>query len=45
MINVVLAVIEHDEKILLIKRERGDFVGLYALPEEKWRKVSILIKR
>ncbi len=35
MINVVLAVIEQEEKIVLVKRERGDFIGLYALPGGK----------
>lgn len=35
MVNVVIAVIAREDKVLLIKRERGDFVGLFALPGGK----------
>lgn len=35
MVNVAIAVIVKEEKVLLIKRERGDFVGLFALPGGK----------
>ncbi len=35
MVNVAIAVIIQEEKILLIKRERGNFVGLYGLPGGK----------
>lgn len=35
MVNVVIAVITNEDKVLLIKRERGDFVGLFALPGGK----------
>lgn len=35
MINVAIAIIVQEEKILLIKRERGDFIGLYGLPGGK----------
>ena len=35
MVNVAIAVIVKEEKVLLIKRERGDFIGLFALPGGK----------
>ena len=35
MINVVIGIITYEDKILLIKRERGDFIGLYGLPGGK----------
>lgn len=35
MINVVIGIINYEDKILLIKRERGDFIGLYGLPGGK----------
>ncbi len=35
MVNVVIAVITREDKVLLIKRERGDFIGLFALPGGK----------
>lgn len=35
MVNVAIAIITNEDKILLIKRERGDFVGLYGLPGGK----------
>ncbi len=35
MVNVVIAVITRGDKVLLIKRERGDFIGLFALPGGK----------
>lgn len=35
MVNAVIAVIANEDKVLLIKRERGDFVGLFALPGGK----------
>lgn len=31
MVNVVLGIIANQEKVILIKRERGDFIGLWAL--------------
>lgn len=41
MINVVIGIITYEDKILLIKRERGDFIGLYGYQEEKSKNVSI----
>lgn len=35
MVNVVLGIIANQEKVILIKRERGDFIGLWALPGGK----------
>ena len=35
MINVVIGIIANEDRILLIKRERGDFRGLYGLPGGK----------
>lgn len=35
MLNVVVGIIANEDKILLIKRERGDFIGLYGLPGGK----------
>lgn len=35
MVNVVLGIIVNQEKVILIKRERGDFIGLWALPGGK----------
>ena len=35
MINVVIGIITYEDKILLIKRERGNFIGLYGLPGGK----------
>lgn len=35
MINVAIGIITNEDKVLLIKRERGDFIGLYGLPGGK----------
>lgn len=35
MVNVVIGVITKQDKILLIKRERGDFIGLWGIPGGK----------
>lgn len=35
MVNVVIGIVEKQGKILLIKRERGDFIGLWAIPGGK----------
>lgn len=35
MVNVAIVVVEKEDKILLIKRERGDFIGLWGLPGGK----------
>lgn len=48
MVNVVIGVITHKDKILLIKRERGDFIGLYGLPGgkvEECEHIDIAIER
>ncbi len=35
MVNVVLGIVEKDNKILLIQRERGDFIGMWGIPGGK----------
>ena len=48
MINVVIGVITYEDKILLIKRERGDFIGLYGLPGgkvEECEHIDVAIER
>lgn len=35
MVNVVLGIVERENKILLVKRERGDFANLWAIPGGK----------
>lgn len=35
MVNVVIGIVIKEDKILLIKRERGDFPGLWAIPSGK----------
>lgn len=35
MVNVVVGIVERDNKILLIQRERGDFIGLWGIPGGK----------
>lgn len=35
MVNVVIGIVIKEDKILLIKRERGDFPGLWAIPGGK----------
>lgn len=35
MVNVAIGIITNEDKVLLIKRERGDFIGLYGLPGGK----------
>lgn len=35
MVNVVIGIIEKDNRILLIKRERGDFINMWGLPGGK----------
>lgn len=35
MVNVVIGIIKNEDKILLIKRERKDFIGLWGLPGGK----------
>ncbi len=35
MVNVVLGIVEKEDKILLIQRERGDFIGLWGIPGGK----------
>lgn len=35
MVNVVIGIVEKEGKILLIQRERGDFVGLWGIPGGK----------
>ncbi len=35
MVNVVVGIVEKEGKILLIQRERGDFIGLWGIPGGK----------
>lgn len=48
MISVVIGIITNEDKILLIKRERGDFIGLYGLPGgkvEECEHIDIAVER
>lgn len=48
MVNVVIGIVEKQGKILLIKRERGDFVGLWGIPGgkiEECEHIDFAIKR
>lgn len=48
MVNVVIGIITSDNKVLLIKRERGDFVGLWAIPGgklEECEHVDVAVER
>ena len=48
MINVAIGIITNEDKVLLIKRERGDFIGLYGLPGgkvEECEHIDIAIER
>ncbi len=35
MVNVVIGIVEKEDKILLIQRKRGNFVGLWGIPGGK----------
>lgn len=48
MINVAIGIIINEDKVLLIKRERGDFIGLWGLPGgkiEECEHIDIAIER
>lgn len=48
MVNVVLGVVEKEDKILLIKREKGDFIGLWGIPGgkvEECEHIDVAVKR
>ncbi len=48
MVNVAIGIITNEDKVLLIKRERGDFIGLYGLPGgklEECEHIDIAIER
>lgn len=48
MVNVVIGVITNENKVLLIRRERGDFIGLWGLPGgkvEECEHIDVAIER
>ena len=48
MINVVIGIITKQDKVLLIKRERGDFIGLWGIPGgkvEECEHIDIAVER
>ena len=48
MINVAIGIITMNNKVLFIKRERGDFIGLWGIPGGKVKEcehIDIAIER